>query len=100
MCRRLVGEDPPTVIAADDSYRRLLKARLHQGRIYIQKIREVIEIGKWDPAFFSELFSCLNDMRDATLELWGNDPKVLMPWLEELVIMGKDAEWFIEIRVQ
>ena len=93
-CPRLLGDDPPAVVAADDTYRRLLKARLHQGRLYIQRITEVIAIGSWNPAYMSELFLCLNDMQAAVLELWGNDPKALIPWLEEFVIMGKDVEWF------
>jgi RNA polymerase sigma factor (sigma-70 family) len=100
LCPRILGDDPPAVVVADDTYRRLLKARLQLGRLYIQKTQEVIEIGNWIPAHFSELFLCLNDMRGVALELWGNDPKVLIPWLEEFVIMSKHYEFFFEIRVQ
>ena len=100
MCPRILGEDPPAVAAADDTYRRLLRARLHQGRLYLKEIQGVIRIGMWNPVFFSELFICLNDMRATALELWGDDPKVLIPWLEEFVIMGKVNEQFIRIRVE
>jgi RNA polymerase sigma factor (sigma-70 family) len=94
----ILGDKPPTVLAADDPLRRLLKARLHQGRMYLKKVQEVIEIGNWNPAYFSELMLCLNDMRAVAIELWGNDPKVLIPWLEEFVIMGKYVDDFIFIR--
>jgi hypothetical protein len=37
-------------------------------------------------------------MRTVAIELWANDQKVLIPWLEEFVIMGKVVEQFISIR--
>jgi hypothetical protein len=98
ICPRVLGDDPPAVTATDDTYRRLLKARLHQGRIYFKKSLEVIEIGVWNPADFTEFLLCLNDMRVVAAELWSNDPKTLIPWLEELVVMGKMVEQFIKIR--
>jgi hypothetical protein len=98
LCPRVLGDDPPTVLPNDDTYRRLLKARLHQGRLYFKKTLEVIEIGRWDRAYFSELLLCLNDMREVAIELWASDPKVLVPWLEELVIIGKMVEQFIQFR--
>src|SRR5262249_28478588 len=92
--------DPPAIEPTDDTYRRLLKARLQQGRIEMNKYWEVISLGRWDPTYFSIVIACLNDMRNAALELWGNEPKVLTPWLEEFVIQGKMVEEFIYVRVQ
>jgi RNA polymerase sigma factor (sigma-70 family) len=94
-CPRVLGDDPPTVVLVDDTYRRLLKARLHQGRMYLKKAHEVIEIGTWNPAYFSELFLCLKDTREAAIDLWGNEQNTLVPWLEEFVILGKYFEDFI-----
>ncbi len=42
---------------------------------------------------------CLSDMQVAVQELWENDPKSLIPWLEELVVMNKHVEWFFGVRV-
>ena len=98
-CPRILGEDPPAVIAEDDTYRRLLKARIHQGRIFLKKLNEVIEIGNWNPTFFSETFLCMKDMREAALELWSNDRMALVPWLEEFVVTSKYFEEFFRIRV-
>jgi hypothetical protein len=100
LCPRILGDEPPAVLPTDDTYRRLLKAQLHQGRSYIQRVEEVIAIGKWDPANLSELFLCLDNMRSATLELWGNNPKQQIPWLEEFVILGKHFEFFVRVRVE
>jgi hypothetical protein len=98
-CPLLLGDEPPAVLPTDDTYRKLQKARLHQGRLYLTKVLEVIAIGNWNPAYTSELFLCLSDMQDAVLELWGNDPKILIPWMEELVVMNKYFEWFFGVRV-
>jgi hypothetical protein len=99
LCPRILGDEPPAAVSADDTYRRLLKARLHQGRIYLKKVYEIIEIGNWNPAHFSVVILCLDDMRTVANELWDNDRKVLIPWLEEFVIMGKEVEQFIQDRV-
>jgi hypothetical protein len=99
LCPRIFGDDPPSVVPADDTYRRLLKARLHQGRLEMQRKWEIVGIANWRPEFFSEPFRCLNDMRAVAMELWGNDPKVLIPWLEEFVILSKAHEQLFEIRV-
>ncbi len=44
--------------------------------------------------------ACLEDMRAVTLELWANEPKELVPRLEELVILAKDWERVTELRVR
>jgi RNA polymerase sigma factor (sigma-70 family) len=100
MCPLILGDNPPLVVVADDTLRRLLKARLHQGRIYIRKTHELIEIGNWDRTYFSEQMLCLNDMRAVAIELWGSEPRLLIPWLEELVLLGKEVEFFIRIRTE
>jgi hypothetical protein len=100
LCPLILGDDPPAIVPTDDTARRLLKARLHQGRVELMRNWEVVASGHWNPDYMSELFQCLKDMRTVTLELWGNDPKVLTPWLEEFVIMGKMVEDFLRLRVE
>jgi hypothetical protein len=39
-------------------------------------------------------------MRAAATELWANDPKTLIPWLEEYVILAKESERFTQPRVE
>jgi RNA polymerase sigma factor (sigma-70 family) len=99
-CPLLLGNDPPAQAAGDDMYRRLLKARLHQGRLYFQKNLEAIAVGNWNPMYFSELLHCLDDMRSSALELWANDAKALVPWLEEFVLTAKYMERFAEVRIE
>jgi RNA polymerase sigma factor (sigma-70 family) len=99
LCPLLLGDKPPMVLPTDDTYRRLLKARLHQGRMELQRIREIIAVGSYTSTFFASQLSCLNDMRAVAIELWSSDPKLLMPWLEEFVIMGKVFEQFFIVRV-
>ncbi len=54
MCPLLLGDKPPAVLPTDDTYRKLQKGRLHQGRLYLTKVFEVIAIGNWNPAYTSE----------------------------------------------
>jgi hypothetical protein len=45
------------------------------------------------------LIQCHEDMRAAATELWANDPKNLVPWLEEFVILARESEQFTQARV-
>jgi hypothetical protein len=99
-CPRLYGDAPPPVERGDDTYRRLLKAQLQQGRLEVQRVYGVIKIGQWDAAYYCQYTRCLTDMRTVAVELWGNDPKTLIPWLEEFVIVEKETERFISALVE
>src|SRR5262249_4077452 len=83
LCPRIFGGIPITVDPTDDTYRRLLKARLESGRLETLMVREVIMVGRWAPQDFPILIQCQDDMRAAATELWANDAKNLVPWLEE-----------------
>jgi RNA polymerase sigma factor (sigma-70 family) len=101
LCPRILGDAAPiTIEATDDNYRRLLKARIHQGRLELRDRRLVLQIGKWDSSFYVAMVDCQEDMRAAAQELWANDAKALIPWLEEFVILAKEFERFTEARVR
>jgi RNA polymerase sigma factor (sigma-70 family) len=99
-CPHIFGDTAPEVVATDDGYRRLLKARLQQGRLYMRRTWDVIQAGRWGVDHVFATFETLEDMRTVAGELWGNDPKSLTPWLEEFVVMGKAFERVIDRRVQ
>jgi hypothetical protein len=98
-CPRLLGEAPPAIDPTDDTFRRLLKARIQQGRLELAQINEIIRVGRWDSIWTPSLMECLTDMRRAAVELCGNDPKTLVPWLEEFVVLSKWVEQFFSERV-
>ncbi|HJZ58319.1 MAG TPA: hypothetical protein VKE74_25475, partial [Gemmataceae bacterium] len=100
LCPRVFGDTSITIDPADDDYHRLLKARLQQGRLEIRDKRKVIQIGNWTASDYIGLTDCLEDMRAAAQELWANDPKALIPWLEEFVILAKEFERFALARVK
>jgi RNA polymerase sigma factor (sigma-70 family) len=99
MCPRLDGKVAVKAEPTDDTYRKLLKARLHHGVRYVMRIRKVIELGRWHPADFPTAVECLKDMEAVCLELWGGQPKELIPWLEEFVVEWKEIERFTYLRV-
>jgi hypothetical protein len=63
-------------------------------------MRDMIDIGTWDRASAINYMECLTDMRSVVLELWGSEPKILLPWLEEFVRLGKDMEYLTSFRTQ
>jgi RNA polymerase sigma factor (sigma-70 family) len=98
LCPRLTGKTEIVIDPTDDTLRKLLKAKLHQGVMEVRCIREVIRIGSWSPQFQVGLIECLTDMQTTVMELWGGQPKELIPWLEELVVVAKEIERFHWIR--
>jgi RNA polymerase sigma factor (sigma-70 family) len=100
VCPRVMGPDAPEVQAGDDAARKLLKARLHQGRLEARRVMTAVQIGRFDNTFLGVYLDCLSDMRAAAAELWADDPKTLVPWLEEFVAMGKHFERFVRARVE
>ena len=99
LCPRLTGKTGLVIEPTDDPLRKLLKARLNEGVTYIQRIRERIRIGAFSPDVRLEYFECLADSQATVTELWSNQPKELIPWLEELVIVAKEFERFTYLRM-
>ncbi len=99
LCPHLFKDpNPAPVEAADDTYRRLLKARLHQAVRSNYLFHARIGIGQFSEAEYYNAFVCLDEMRSVATELWAGDAKTLIPWLEEFVLMGKEWERFAETR--
>lgn len=92
LCPRLFGTIALKVEPTDDVARKLLKARLHQGTLQFQLTQRQEIYGGSDPNDFILDASCLLDMQAAATELWGGQPKELVPWLEELLVAAKDQE--------
>jgi RNA polymerase sigma factor (sigma-70 family) len=99
LCPRLLGGTPVTFDPTDDTYRKLLKARIEQGRQEVLQIRQQIRVGRWTSGDFAGQFQGQDDMRAAVTELYANDPKNLIPWLEEFIILAREWERFSESRV-
>jgi RNA polymerase sigma factor (sigma-70 family) len=99
-CPRLAGKTPVEVAPTDDTLRKLLKARLHQGALELQSLLEVLRIGNWGQAQWVEMCELLADMRAAATELWAGQPKELVPWLEELVLVAKEMERYAQLRAE
>ncbi|MBX9585254.1 MAG: sigma-70 family RNA polymerase sigma factor [Gemmataceae bacterium] len=95
---RLFGRQPVTVVAADDTGRRLLKARLRQGQLemFVRQARQMV--GQVSADEYYGQIGCLNDMRAAAGELWAREPAALVPWLEEFVRYAKQVERITEAR--
>ena len=100
ICPRLWGKIKLTIDPKDDSLRKLLKAQLHQGTHEFQRLTEIQYSGNWKPDLRPQYSSLLADMQVAITELWANEPKELIPWLEELVVVTKEFERFVLIRVE
>lgn len=99
MCPRLFGKIALKIDPADDTLRKLLKARLYQGTLEFQQTQRMI----WGPILgigpdHLAYRVCLLDMQAAATELWANQPKELAPWLEELLVMAKESERLTRIR--
>lgn len=99
LCPRFFGKEPITIDPTDDTYRRLLKAQLHQAALGVRALRQQLEVGAWTPERWARLFRCCEDMRATATELWANDPKKLRPWLEEFVILAKEWERVARLRL-
>jgi hypothetical protein len=99
LCPRFAGKVLITIEPTDGTYQKLHKARLYYGLVYIATTRKVIRIGKWAPQDFVATLVALANMEAACQDLWGGQPKALVPWLEELVVVAKEVEQFTSRRV-
>lgn len=99
-CPRLTGTITVTVEATDDTLRKLLKARLHQGVLELEKLKQRTDTA--GPALddSTRAFNCIADMQATAVELWAKQPKELTPWLEELLIAAKVFERYARLRVE
>lgn len=97
-CPNVLG-GPITIDPADDTYRRLLKEQLNQGKKEMQWVSTQLDIGRFTPAEYHTHLTRLRDLRAVATELWANDPQTLVAWLQEFVILAKDAEAFTKARV-
>ncbi len=100
LCPRMAGKTELVIDPTDDTLRKILKARLHLGVIEMLRFRDRIRTGAYTPDSFSLIIECLTDMQAVAMELWGGQPKELIPWLEELVIVAKQMERFVRLRVE
>ncbi len=98
-CPNLFAEGAFAIEPDDDTYRRLLKAQLHQGMQHILLFSIRIQIGTYQSLEFEALVRTQDTLRTTAIELWANDSKILIPRLEEFVLMAKDAERFTKARV-
>ncbi len=99
MCPRLSGETAIVIAATDNTLQKLPKARLHQGIVDLQRRQTAANVRGWDVASMQARQEICKDIQETVTELWAGQPKELVPWLEELVVMAKDYERFIQIRL-
>ena len=76
----------------------MLKAQFHQGLQYLKMIDLRIQIGNQSYEF-EDLARTRDSLRATAIELWDNDSKILIPRLEEFVLLAKDAERFMKARL-
>jgi hypothetical protein len=100
LCPRVLGDTAVAVDPKDDTYHRLLKARLQQGKLELRRVQGIMRVGRWTSADHPQHLRCQNDMRAVVSELYANDPKELVGWLEEFVILSKEDERFVGARVE
>jgi hypothetical protein len=107
-CPRLLGEnarklqvsDALRIEPSDDTYRRLLKARLIQGAREFYRMSVRIEIGSYQSQEIYGHYMVLDDLLAVTAELWSNDRNELIPRLKEFVILAKYYVRLTEARVR
>ena len=93
-CPRLTGATVLKIEATDTTFQKVLKARLHRGVIEQQQNRQPRVLQCFQD-FEEELncsLQCLADMQAAAAELWAEQPKELVLWLEELLLLSKELE--------
>ncbi|VTR92651.1 sigma-70 family rna polymerase sigma factor : RNA polymerase sigma factor, sigma-70 family OS=Singulisphaera acidiphila (strain ATCC BAA-1392 / DSM 18658 / VKM B-2454 / MOB10) GN=Sinac_0102 PE=4 SV=1: Sigma70_r2: Sigma70_r4_2 [Gemmata massiliana] len=100
LCPRLTGGIVLKIEATDNTLRKLLKARLYQGTLEFQRFQEALEIEGPREADVPLTYDCLSDMQATVTELWAKEPKELIPWLEELLILAKKLERSTHLRVE
>ncbi|VTR92659.1 unnamed protein product [Gemmata massiliana] len=97
-CPRLNGNTGLKIEDGDSTAQKLLKARLHQGALETHQLWGQF----WEGEFrtLDTRPDCLNDMLTVLDELWGKEPKRLIPWLKELLVEAKEFERYAELRAE
>ncbi|MDY3560399.1 RNA polymerase sigma factor [Gemmata sp. JC673] len=99
-CPRLTGVIELKADPADDTLRKLLKARLQAGISEHIRIVAAWEVaGPYEQSLI-EFHGWLADMQAIVTELWGRQPKEQELWLTELLIAAKASERHTELRVR
>lgn len=93
LCPRIIGDTEIAAQPNDDAGRILLKAHLYLTKLEIQQLRLPrfgCHWGEDDRQIRG--FDCLRDIHEITSELFADDPKTRIAWLEETVIVAKEFE--------
>jgi hypothetical protein len=98
LCPRVLGKTALAIEPTDGVPEKLLKARLQRGIFQWVRHRELLRCGTLNTSYSAEIVEGLTDMGAVCLELWGGQPKELIPWLEELVLAAKEFEQFQTVR--
>jgi RNA polymerase sigma factor (sigma-70 family) len=98
-CPRVLATNPITISPDDDQLRKHLKARLYQGCAQVRRMIAADLVGAERPTS-ADRIACLLDMEEVAKELWANDARELVLWLEDLVVLGKHYERYTRIRVE
>lgn len=96
---RLNGKAPLKIEPADDTLRKLLKARLHQAVLEYRENQKIHEIGGPDPSRLALEVLWLNDLTTTVSELHSGQPRELVAWLEEILLVAKEKELYADLRV-
>ncbi|WP_439622246.1 hypothetical protein [Gemmata sp.] len=73
--------------------------QVHEGLLYLQKIKEVIDLGRWDSAYYKEYLSMASQVHRAAAELH-TIPTRRIRCFEARVILLKEIEIFVTWRVE
>jgi len=99
-CPRIFGQGSVPASPSDDTYRQLLKTSLSHSTRYLSLCCPALKRGVLGSADFANYLQCLEETRGIVTELWADDRKTQISWLEEVLIMNKDAERFIQVRIK
>jgi hypothetical protein len=91
-CPHLFAPERIPADPTDDTYRRLLKASLSESSQFLVNVQSRKEAGRFQLSDLPPVVQCLEEIRRLVTELWANEPKTLIPWLEELLMMAKYYE--------
>jgi hypothetical protein len=88
------------VAPADDGYRRLLKARHQALTQFLFRFLVRVDLGHYQSIEMTSFSQALENLREVDTELWADDPKTLVPRLEEVVTLAADFERWTSSRVR
>jgi hypothetical protein len=100
LCQKTFGITEIAPGPAEDTSRRLLTTSLSQFVRYIQLVSPGFRNGTLGSDHFLNYLHVLEEIRGLVAELWPNEPKTIIAWLEEVVILHKDAEQLIRIKIE